>query len=207
MISNQLTLVTNQITLVRQHVMNSLQTNIDPINKALKNLTHKTVTNHEVLKTELKKMEQRLEKKMEEHNENLTKDIKATGNCVQAVVKDIRKLANGGRDVVENAQEEEGNNENSEPVVYIEKPNFYDERRINSPEGSVEGWMTREEILFLIRNIGNSQKVHKDWTKMLKDCNDPITFLLTLFEEYTFDSHFTPHLWTRKELLDEPTGK
>jgi len=172
---------------------------------AIKNLTNKTITQHEIIRKDMQFLEQSLSRKMEDHVHNLAREVNTTGTQVSILLNDLRKITN-----LEDAVEELNKEcEDRIPVVVsrIEAPQTYLDRIHEQDPLKMDGYMKREEVIFLIENFHDSTKVHEGWLQLLKRTRDPITFLWVLFEQFTFDGRITAAEWTDPELIDDPTGK
>lgn len=184
-----------------------MKTQLEPVTMAITNLAHKTVTHHEVMKKNLTNMERNLSTKMDENIATLTTEMNKTGNKVNKLVEDLRILTTFGDKV------DEANMQNSEipdPVVELDcipSPETYRQRIKKQDPFKQDGFMTKEEVIFLIKNFHDQTKVDFGWVELLESCRDPITFLLVVFEDFTFDHRLTTATWTAPEVIDDDTGK
>lgn len=184
-----------------------MKNELAPVTMAITNLTHKTVTNHEIMKKNLTNMERNLSTKMDENIATLTTEMNKTGNKVTKLVEDLRTLTNFGDKV------DEANMQNSEipdPVVELDRipsPETYRQRIKKQDPLKLDAFLRREEVIFLIQNFHDQTKVPTEWVQLLESCRDPITFLSVVFEDFTFDPRLTSATWTHPEVIDDATGK
>ena len=198
--------IQNQFQQLRTFLTSQMKNQIEPINASIRNLVNKTSTNHELVKNEIKDLQDSVSRDMAENTVTLTTEMKKTGKIVETLVTDLRRLTN-----VDELDEEEANkgpSENQDVVVdQIFSPDFYKERIKNHDPLEKDGYMRREEIIFFIQNFEDSLKVDKGWQTLLKVCRDIITFLYVVFEQFTFDARITAAFWTAPEVIDDETGK
>ena len=203
-------IISNQLNQLKVNILQNVKAQLDPINTTLRSLSNKVDTQHEVMKNEVKKLEETLSQDIHNNHDNLAREVRTTGVQVERVIRDMRVLTNTEATSEEVANDGHDGGENIDPGVglqEIQSPQFFRDRIMDQDPGKLDGYMRRQEIVFLLNNFDNSSLVHSDWIDLLKTCRDPITFLLVLFDEFTFNGKITSGTWTAPEHMDSDAGK
>ena len=194
---------------MKQSILQSFDNKIAPVNAALKTLNNKVDTMQELNNLGFKKVEEdvtHLSNTVDNNHVMLSRDLQRTDDRVSSLVTNIRQVT-GLKDPEEKVGNVENDNVEETDIIFLEAPETYKARINDQDRGKLDGYMTRREILFLIKNFHDERKVDYAWTELLIKCKDPITFLQVVFDDFTFDGRITAFTWTEPELIDDNTGK